>query len=68
MPGNDCRGESEGRPRCADGPPRGVKFEVRENVCEKVVITFPVFEGMNIRTEKGEASRSPILMAKAEAE
>lgn len=32
----------------------GVKFEVRENVWEKVENPFPVFEGMKIRTEKGE--------------
>ena len=33
----------------------GVKFEVNENSWEKVETPFPVFEGMKIRTEKGEA-------------
>jgi hypothetical protein len=33
----------------------GVKFEVRENAWQKVETPFPVFEGMKIRTEKGEA-------------
>jgi hypothetical protein len=33
----------------------GVKFEVKENSWEKVETPFPVFEGMRIRTEKGEA-------------
>ncbi len=33
----------------------GVKFEVSENSWEKVETPFPVFEGMKIRTEKGEA-------------
>jgi hypothetical protein len=33
----------------------GVKFEVRKNSWEKVETPFPVFEGMKIRTEKGEA-------------
>jgi hypothetical protein len=33
----------------------GVKFEVKENAWEKVESPFPVFEGMKIRTEKGEA-------------
>jgi hypothetical protein len=33
----------------------GVKFEVKENLWEKVETPFPVFEGMRIRTEKGEA-------------
>ncbi len=33
----------------------GVKFEVKKNLWEKVVSPFPVFEGMRIRTEKGEA-------------
>jgi len=33
----------------------GVKFEVKENAWEKVETPFPVFEGMKIRTEKGEA-------------
>ena len=32
-----------------------VKFEVKENTWEKVETPFPVFEGMKIRTEKGEA-------------
>ena len=32
-----------------------VKFEVKENSWEKVETPFPVFEGMKIRTEKGEA-------------
>jgi len=32
-----------------------VKFEVNENAWEKVETPFPVFEGMKIRTEKGEA-------------
>jgi hypothetical protein len=33
----------------------GVKFEVTKNSWEKVETPFPVFEGMKIRTEKGEA-------------
>jgi hypothetical protein len=33
----------------------GVKFEVKENSWEKVETPFPIFEGMRIRTEKGEA-------------
>ncbi len=33
----------------------GVKFEVGKNSWEKVETPFPVFEGMRIRTEKGEA-------------
>jgi hypothetical protein len=33
----------------------GVKFEVSKNSWEKVETPFPVFEGMKIRTEKGEA-------------
>jgi len=33
----------------------GVKFEVSKNSWEKVETPFPVFEGMRIRTEKGEA-------------
>jgi hypothetical protein len=33
----------------------GVKFEVNENAWEKVETPFPIFEGMKIRTEKGEA-------------
>jgi len=33
----------------------GVKFEVKENSWEKVETPFPIFEGMKIRTEKGEA-------------
>lgn len=33
----------------------GVKFEIRQNAWEKVETPFPVFEGMKIRTEKGEA-------------
>jgi len=33
----------------------GVKFEVAKNSWEKVETPFPVFEGMKIRTEKGEA-------------
>jgi hypothetical protein len=33
----------------------GVKFEVSKNSWEKVETRFPVFEGMKIRTEKGEA-------------
>jgi hypothetical protein len=33
----------------------GVTFEVNENAWEKVETPFPVFEGMKIRTEKGEA-------------
>ncbi len=33
----------------------GVKFEVSENSWENVETPFPVFEGMKIRTEKGEA-------------
>jgi hypothetical protein len=32
-----------------------VKFEVSKNSWEKVESPFPVFEGMKIRTEKGEA-------------
>ena len=32
----------------------GVKFEVSKNSWEKVETPFPVFEGMKIRTEKGE--------------
>lgn len=34
----------------------GVKFEVKSNLWEKVETPFPLFEGMKIRTEKGEAS------------
>jgi hypothetical protein len=33
----------------------GVKFEIKGNAWEKVETTFPVFEGMKVRTEKGEA-------------
>lgn len=33
----------------------GVKFAAKENSWEKVETPFPVFEGMKIRTEKGEA-------------
>ena len=33
----------------------GVKFQVKENSWEKVETPFPVFEGMKIRTENGEA-------------
>jgi hypothetical protein len=33
----------------------GVTFEVNENSWEKVETPFPVFEGMKIKTEKGEA-------------
>ena len=33
----------------------GVKFEVSKNSWEKVETPFPVFEGMKIKTEKGEA-------------
>ena len=33
----------------------GVKFEVNKNSWEKVESPFPIFEGMRIRTEKGEA-------------
>jgi hypothetical protein len=33
----------------------GVKFEVKKNSWEKVETSFPIFEGMKIRTEKGEA-------------
>ncbi|MGQ9645844.1 MAG: hypothetical protein ACUVWO_04810 [Thermodesulfobacteriota bacterium] len=33
----------------------GVKFEVKENSWLRVETPFPVFEGMRIRTEKGEA-------------
>jgi hypothetical protein len=33
----------------------GVKSEIRENAWEKVETPFPIFEGMKIRTEKGEA-------------
>jgi hypothetical protein len=33
----------------------GVKFEIRENAWEKVETPFPIFEGMKIKTEKGEA-------------
>ncbi len=33
----------------------GVKFEVKENSWEKVETPFPIFEGMKIRTEKGQA-------------
>jgi hypothetical protein len=33
----------------------GVKFEVTKNSWEKVETPFPIFEGMKIRTEKGEA-------------
>jgi hypothetical protein len=33
----------------------GVKFQVKENSWEKVETPFPVFEGMKIRTEEGEA-------------
>lgn len=33
----------------------GVKFEIRKNSWERVETRFPVFEGMKIRTEKGEA-------------
>ncbi len=33
----------------------GVKFEVSKKSWEKVETPFPVFEGMKIRTEKGEA-------------
>ena len=34
----------------------GVKFEIKENTWEKVETPFPIFEGMKIRTEKGEAA------------
>jgi hypothetical protein len=34
----------------------GVTFEVSKNSWEKVESSFPVFEGMKIRTEKGEAA------------
>ena len=33
----------------------GVKFEIKENSWEKVETPFPIFEGMKIKTEKGEA-------------
>jgi hypothetical protein len=33
----------------------GVKFEIKGNAWEKVETPFPVFEGMKVRTEKGEA-------------
>ncbi|MGQ9648157.1 MAG: hypothetical protein ACUVWO_16645 [Thermodesulfobacteriota bacterium] len=36
-----------------------VKFEIKENVWEKVVSPFPVFERMKIKTEKGEAILAP---------
>jgi hypothetical protein len=32
-----------------------VKFEIKENAWEKVETPFPVFEGMKIKTDKGEA-------------
>ena len=34
----------------------GVKFEIKENSWEKVETPFLIFEGMKIRTEKGEAA------------
>ena len=33
-----------------------VRFEVKENLWEKVETPFPIFEGMKIRTEKGGAA------------